>query len=74
MAYDSSIYGDLECKVEGVSPDTLQDEVKRDQVLLPVYVRTDKAFLPPKPSSVPDRTGMVANVDIKTGQKSVLII
>ena len=72
-AYDSSIYGDLEGKVEGVSPDTLQDEVKRDQYYYRVYVRTDKAFLTNKAGrQFPIVPGMVANVDIKTGQKSVL--
>ncbi|VTR42876.1 type I secretion membrane fusion protein, HlyD family [Serratia fonticola] len=30
-AYDSSIYGNLNGEVENVSPDTIQDEVKRDQ-------------------------------------------
>lgn len=38
-AYDSSIYGNLDGTVEIVSPDTLQDEVRRDQILLPC-VRT----------------------------------
>lgn len=72
-AYDSSIYGDLEGQVESVSPDTLQDEVKRDQFYYRVYVRTDKAFLTNKAGrQFPIVPGMVANVEIKTGQKSVL--
>lgn len=72
-AYDSSIYGDLTGKVEVVSPDTLQDEVKRDQFYYRVYVRTSKAELHNKSGkSFPILPGMVANVEIKTGQKSVM--
>ncbi|WLS80199.1 HlyD family efflux transporter periplasmic adaptor subunit [Erwinia pyri] len=72
-AYDSSIYGDLPGEVETVSPDTLQDEVKRDQYYYRVYVRTQKAELTNKAGrTFPIVPGMVANVEIKTGQKSVM--
>lgn len=72
-AYDSSIYGDLTGEVETVSPDTLQDEVKRDQYYYRVYVRTQKAELTNKAGrKFPIVPGMVANVEIKTGQKSVM--
>ncbi|MEN4889339.1 HlyD family efflux transporter periplasmic adaptor subunit [Erwinia billingiae] len=72
-AYDSSIYGDLPGEVETVSPDTLQDEVKRDQYYYRVYVRTQKAELTNKAGrKFPIVPGMVANVEIKTGQKSVM--
>jgi adhesin transport system membrane fusion protein len=72
-AYDSSIYGNLNGKVETVSPDTLQDEVKRDQFYYRVYVRTDRATLTNKSGrEFPIVPGMVASVEIKTGQKSVL--
>ncbi|QGU86890.1 HlyD family efflux transporter periplasmic adaptor subunit [Erwinia sorbitola] len=72
-AYDSSIYGDLRGEVETVSPDTLQDEVKRDQYYYRVYVRTDKAELTNRAGrKFPIVPGMVANVEIKTGQKSVM--
>ncbi|MGB9098002.1 HlyD family efflux transporter periplasmic adaptor subunit [Erwinia sp.] len=72
-AYDSSIYGDLAGEVENVSPDTLQDEVKRDQYYYRVYVRTQKAELTNKAGrKFPIVPGMVANVEIKTGQKSVM--
>lgn len=72
-AYDSSIYGDLNDEVESVSPDTLQDEVRRDHYYYRVYVRTLESGLTNKNGDpfaiVP---GMMANVEIKTGQKSVL--
>ncbi|WP_380179363.1 HlyD family efflux transporter periplasmic adaptor subunit [Kalamiella sp. sgz302252] len=72
-AYDSSIYGNLSGEVETVSPDTLQDEVKRDQYYYRVYVRTQKAELVNKAGrKFPIVPGMVANVEIKTGQKSVM--
>ncbi|MFD1802354.1 HlyD family efflux transporter periplasmic adaptor subunit [Mixta tenebrionis] len=72
-AYDSSIYGDLPGEVETVSPDTLQDEVKRDQYYYRVYVRTQKAELVNRAGrKFPIVPGMVANVEIKTGQKSVM--
>ncbi len=72
-AYDSSIYGDLKGTVEIVSPNTLQDEVRRDQFYYRVYVRTQKAELENKSGKrFPILPGMVANVEIKTGQKSVL--
>ncbi|ELY3740708.1 HlyD family efflux transporter periplasmic adaptor subunit [Cronobacter sakazakii] len=72
-AYDSSIYGDLKGEVEMVSPDTLQDEVKRDQFYYRVYVRTKSAELKNRNGKrFPILPGMVANVEIKTGQKTVL--
>lgn len=56
-----------------MSPDTLQDEVKRDQFYYRVYVRTDKAVLTNKAGrQFPIVPGMVASVEIKTGQKTVL--
>lgn len=72
-AYDSSIYGNLTGQVEVVSPDTLQDEVRRDQFYYRVYVRTQSAELQNKRGQrFPILPGMVANVEIKTGQKSVM--
>lgn len=72
-AYDTSIYGDLKGTVEVVSPDTLQDEVRRDQFYYRVYVRTQQAELVNKQGKrFPIMPGMIANVEIKTGQKSVL--
>ncbi len=72
-AYDSSIYGNLTGTVEVVSPDTLQDEVKRDQYYYRVYVRTQNAELHNRNGKrFPILPGMVASVEIKTGQKTVM--
>jgi type I secretion membrane fusion protein, HlyD family len=72
-AYDPSIYGTLAGTVDRISPDTLQDEVHRDQVYYRVYVRTDTSTLRTKDGRhhaiMP---GMVATVEIRTGRKTVL--
>lgn len=72
-AYDYSIYGGLEGKVTVISPDTLRDEVKQDQFYYRVYIRTNSDKLKNKAGKVFSITpGMVATVDIRTGQKTVL--
>ncbi|MDU6923367.1 HlyD family efflux transporter periplasmic adaptor subunit [Franconibacter helveticus 513] len=72
-AYDPAIYGALPGEVEMVSADTLQDEVKRDLWFYRVYIRTQNAELTNKAGKrFPILPGMVADVEIKTGQKSVL--
>jgi len=72
-AYDYSIYGGLKGKVTVISPDTLRDEVKQDQFYYRVYIRTDSDKLSNKAGQEFNITpGMVATVDIRTGQKTVL--
>lgn len=72
-AYDYAVYGGLTGKVVTISPDTLQDEVRPENVYYRVYIRTDVDYLQNKAgnrfSIVP---GMIAAVDIRTGQKTVL--
>lgn len=72
-AYDYSIYGGLKGKVTVISPDTLRDEVKQDQFYYRVYIRTDSDKLTNKNGKYFNITpGMVATVDIKTGEKTIL--
>ncbi|MEG2750021.1 MAG: HlyD family secretion protein, partial [Acinetobacter sp.] len=72
-AYDYSIYGGLKGKVFIISPDTLRDEVKQDQFYYRVYIRTDSGKLMNKAGKQFSITpGMVATVDIKTGEKTIL--
>jgi membrane fusion protein, adhesin transport system len=72
-AYDYSIYGGLEGKVTVISPDTIRDEVKQDQFYYRVYIRTNTDKLINKAGKQFSITpGMVATVDIKTGEKTVL--
>ena len=72
-AYDYSIYGGLNGKVTTISPDTIRDEVKQDQFYYRVYIRTDKDKLMNKAGqSFSITPGMVATVDIRTGQKTII--
>lgn len=72
-AYDYSIYGGLEGEVTMISPDTLQDEVKRDVYYYRVYIRTDSNHLTNKQGQeFPVFPGMISTVDIKTGSKTIL--
>lgn len=72
-AYDYSIYGGLKGKVTVISPDTIRDEVKQDQFYYRVYIRTDSDKLYNKKGTAFSITpGMVATVDIRTGEKTVL--
>ena len=56
-----------------ISPDTLRDEVKQDQFYYRVYIRTNTDKLVNKAGQKFAITpGMVATVDIQTGEKTVL--
>lgn len=66
-AYDFSVYGGLEAKVENISPDTVVDE--RGNAFYVVRVRTTQLNFSEKLPIIP---GMTAEVDILTGQKTVL--
>lgn len=72
-AYDYSVYGSLDGQVVNISPDTLQDEVKRDEFYYRVYIRTpDNALHNKAGKAFAIVPGMVATVDIRTGEKTVL--
>ncbi|CAA2101403.1 HlyD family type I secretion periplasmic adaptor subunit [Variovorax paradoxus] len=72
-AYDYSIFGGLPGKVTTISPDTIQDDVKRDVYYYRVYIRTDADHLKNKAGeNFPIVPGMIATVDIHTGSKTVL--
>lgn len=72
-AYDYSIYGGLDGVVTLISPDTLQDEVKRDVYYYRVYIRTASSHLTNKVGQeFPVFPGMIATVDIKTGSKTII--
>ncbi|MDD2180577.1 HlyD family type I secretion periplasmic adaptor subunit [Acidovorax sp. D2M1] len=66
-AYDFSIYGGLVADVVNISADSVVDEKGNANYL--VRVRTRKASLGPNLPIIP---GMVAQVDILTGKKTVL--
>jgi len=70
-AYDYSIYGGLDAKVEQISADAIENE--RKELFFRVRLRTDKNYLVGKDGGelqiIP---GMTATVDILTGKKTVL--
>lgn len=66
-AYDFSIYGGLEARLEFIGADSVTDE--RGNTFYTVRVRTEKSKLG---EGLPIIPGMVAEVDIITGQKSIL--
>ncbi|MFO1219882.1 MAG: HlyD family type I secretion periplasmic adaptor subunit [Burkholderiaceae bacterium] len=66
-AYDFSIYGGLEAKVENISPDSVVDE--RGNAYYLMRVRTAKPGFGEKLPIIP---GMTADVEVLTGRKSVL--
>jgi adhesin transport system membrane fusion protein len=72
-AYDSGIYGWLDGTLIQISADTLRDEVRRDETYYRVLVQTKRSeLLTPGGKPLPIIPGMLAQVDIKTGHKSVL--
>ncbi len=66
-AYDFSIYGGLEADLEQISADTVVDE--KGNAFYLVRVRTHKSSLG---KDLPIIPGMVAQVDVLTGKKTIL--
>ncbi|MEG1680413.1 MAG: HlyD family type I secretion periplasmic adaptor subunit [Stenotrophomonas sp.] len=76
-AYDYAIYGGLKGRVEHISPDTLKDDQKAasgrpDDTYYRVLVLTDSSELTAGGKSLPIIPGMVASVEIRTGEKTIL--
>lgn len=72
-AYDYSIYGGLDGVVTTISPDTIQDEVQPEVYYYRVFVRTETdALTDGRGNRLAIVPGMIAVVDIHTGEKSVL--
>jgi adhesin transport system membrane fusion protein len=69
-AYDYTIYGGLDAKLEQIGADSITDEKKESYYL--VTLRTDKNFIGTKENPLPIIPGMVATVDILTGKKTIL--
>lgn len=72
-AYDYAIYGSLKGELVFISADTLKDETRRDtEPFYVVKVLTDRASLHGPDGDLPIKPGMIAEVDIQTGKKTVL--
>ncbi|AIG05378.1 HlyD family type I secretion membrane fusion protein [Pseudomonas fluorescens] len=69
-AYDYTIYGGLAAKLELIGADTITDDKGNSFYL--IQVRTDKNHLGAEKKPLLIIPGMVATVDIITGEKSVL--
>ena len=78
-AYDYAIYGGLDGKVTLISPDTISNQARTDQLKLDpnqvyyrILVQTDGNSLKDKNGkAMPIIPGMIATVDVKTGEKTV---
>ena len=69
-AYDFAIYGGLRGTLEHISADTIEDEEKKPFYL--VRVRTESSHLGDASKPLPIIPGMLVQVDVITGKKSVL--
>jgi adhesin transport system membrane fusion protein len=69
-AYDYAIYGGLEATLEQIGADTIVDET--GEHYFQIRVRTEKNHLGTEIAPLPIMTGMVASVDIITGEKTVM--
>ncbi len=69
-AYDFTIYGGLDAKLEQISADSLTDEQGNDYYL--VRLRTQKNYLGSENDPLPIIPGMLVSVDIISGKKTVL--
>ncbi|MDX3911384.1 MAG: HlyD family efflux transporter periplasmic adaptor subunit [Sphingobium sp.] len=72
-AYDYTIYGDLTGTLEQISADTIEEETPRGkESYYQVLIRTDGTQLKRGAEVLPIIPGMVAEVDILSGKRSVL--
>ena len=69
-AYDFAIYGSLEGEVVHISADTIKD--KKENSFYTIHIKTTKNHLGTKEKPLKIIPGMVVNVDILTGKKSVM--
>lgn len=69
-AYDYAIYGSIRASIEQISADTLQGP--RGDYYYLVKLRTQENALHHKGNALPIMPGMLAQVDVLTGKKSVL--
>lgn len=69
-AYDFTIYGGLEARLEQIGADSITDEKGNSYYL--VQLRTNKNYLGSKSKPMPIIPGMIASVDILTGKKTIL--
>ncbi len=71
-AYDYAIFGGMQGEVVTISPNTVRDEVRPEQVYYRVFIQTESDHLTnANGTQFPIVPGMIATVDIRTGEKTV---
>nr|WP_298929926.1 HlyD family type I secretion periplasmic adaptor subunit [uncultured Erythrobacter sp.] len=70
-AYDFSIYGGLDGVVQQISADSIFDEVEREAYYT-VLVETDRAAIERAGQLLPIVPGMICDVEILTGRRTIL--
>ena len=70
-AYDFSTYGGLPGQVRNISADSIYDEAEHQAYYI-VMVETDRAFIEKNGRRLPIMPGMICDVEIITGSKSIL--
>ena len=71
-AYDYTTYGGLDGEVVLISPDTIQDETQPEVFYYRVFILTDSdALVNAAGTRFPIVPGMIATVDIRTGNKTI---
>jgi len=70
-AYDFGIYGGIKAKISYISADTILD-LEDGQHYYIIYLKLDRDSLGDKSNPLPIKIGMVADVDIIHGKKSVM--
>ena len=69
-AYDFSVYGGLDATLEHIGADSITDD--KGNAFFLVRVRTKTSYLEENGKRLPIIPGMMAEVDIRTGKKTVL--
>ncbi len=69
-AYDFAVYGSLNGEVVHISADTIKD--KKENSFYTIHIKTNKNYLGSEKKPLKIIPGMVVNVDILTGKKSVM--
>jgi membrane fusion protein, adhesin transport system len=70
-AYDFAIFGGLRGRVQQVSADSIFDEVEREAYYT-VLIETDRSYISRGGQRLPIVPGMICDVEILTGRKSIL--
>ncbi|MXP41605.1 HlyD family type I secretion periplasmic adaptor subunit [Altererythrobacter soli] len=70
-AYDFSIFGGLRGRVQQISADSIFDEVERE-AYYSVLIETDRSYISRNGQRLPIVPGMICDVEILTGRRSIL--